>query len=101
MPVRRGSSCLHAIDRLNDVRARLPLNVEEHGRLLAVLCADPGGELIVLHAIDDVGDVAEPNRRAIFVSDDDRLIGVRGKNLIVRPDGERLARSVEASFRAR
>ena len=32
---------LHAIDRLNDVRAGLPLNVEQHGRLLAVLCADP------------------------------------------------------------
>ena len=56
-------------------------------------------ELIVLDAVDDVGDIAETNRRAIFVSDDDRLIGVGGKNLIVRSNGERLSRSVEAAFR--
>src|SRR5207244_4777052 len=44
-------------------------------------------------------DVAEANRGTVLVSDNDGLIRVRGKNLIVRSDGERLARPVEAPFR--
>ena len=77
----------------------LTLNVEQHRGLFAALRADPRRELVVLHAVDDVRYVAEPNRRAVLVSDDDRLVSVGGENLIVRSDGERLPRPVEASLR--
>jgi hypothetical protein len=90
---------LHAVHRLNDVRARLTLNIEQHGGLFAALRADPRRELIVLHAVDDVRNIAESNRSAVFVSDDDRFVSVSGKNLVVRSDSERLPRPVEAAFR--
>ena len=66
----------HAIDRLDDIRAGLPLNVEQHRRLLAFLIADPGAELIVFNAVDHIRDIGQPNWRAILVSDDDWFVGV-------------------------
>ena len=67
--------------------------------MFAAFRADPRRNLVVLHAVDDVRDVTEPNRRAVLVCDDDGLISVGGKNLVVRPDGERLPRSFETSLR--
>ena len=90
---------LHAVHRLNDVRAWLTLNIEQHGGLFAALRADPRGKLIVLHTVDDVRNIAESNRSAVFISDDDWFVSVSGKNLIVRSDSERLPRPVEAAFR--
>ena len=53
---------LHPVGDLDDVRARLALDVENDGALVV----GPAGELRVLHAVDDVRDVARaaPARRS-------------------------------------
>ena len=48
------------MDDLDEVRAGLSLHVHDHRALLAV----PAGELVVLDAVDDGGDIAEADRGA-------------------------------------
>ena len=57
---------LDAIDHLDDVGARLALDVEDDRRR----GVRPGAELGVLGAADDVGDVGQPHRIAVAVGDD-------------------------------
>src|SRR5205085_3392490 len=90
-----GQQRFHAVGRLNDVRARLPLDVEDYGGF----AADPAGEPHVLDVVDYFADVAQPHRPAILVGDDHRTIIRGGKNLIVGADGVRLTLAVEAAFR--
>ena len=64
----RGSSRLHALDRLDHVGAGLALDVDDHRRHALV----PGADLGVLQAVDDLRDVAEQHRRAVAIGDDQR-----------------------------
>ena len=61
---------LDAIGDLDDVGARLALHVDDDRPRLLV--PGPAGELRVLDAVDDVGDVGEADRRAVLVGDDER-----------------------------
>ena len=72
-----------AVNRLNNVRTGLALNVEEHCRFLAFLLPDPRAELIVFNAVDHIREIAQPNRRAIFVGDDDWFVCVGREDLVV------------------
>ena len=60
-----GSIALDALDDADGVGAGLALDVENDGRGLV----HPGGLLGVLHAVDDVGDVVQKDRRAVAVGD--------------------------------
>src|ERR1700731_2664374 len=71
--------------------AGIPLDIDDHrGRALV-----PAAGAVVLQAIDDDGDVADGDRRAVAVGDDDGLVGVGGGNLIVGGNGIGLLRAVE------
>ena len=52
----------------------------------------------VFRAVDDGGDVGEPDRRAVAVGDDDGAIAVAGDELIIRADGVGLMRAIEGAF---
>ncbi len=67
-----GQPRLDRIDGRDDVRARLPLHVEDD-RGLRVL---PRAELHVLGALHDVGDVAQMHGAAVAVGDDQVTIVV-------------------------
>ena len=52
----------------------------------------------VLRAIDDGGDILEPDRRAILVGNNDGLVTGAGQDLIVGTDGVGLSKAVEIAF---
>ena len=54
---------------VDDVRAGLAADDHQHG---ARLPSAQAGDAVVLDAVDDGGDVAEPHRRAVAVGDDER-----------------------------
>ena len=84
-----------AIGDLNDVRAGLALDVQDDGAAVA----RPRRELRVLDAVDDVGDVLEADRRAVAVRDDDGLIRLRARELIVGRDRVVLPLAVDVALR--
>ena len=57
--------------------------------------AVPGGGLVVLHAVEHLAEVGEPDRRAVPVRDDQRLVILRPHQLAVRLHGERALRAVQ------
>jgi len=63
--------------------AGLPLDVDDDGRRALV----PAAGAIVLQPVNDGGDVADGDRRAVAVGNDDRLVGLGGRDLIVGGDG--------------
>ena len=83
------------VDDLDDIRARLALDVQDH----AGSPVRPGGEVDVFRAVDDVGDVGEPDRRPVAVGDDDLGVLGGGSQLVVGVDGRGLLRAVETAFR--
>ena len=85
---------LDALDHRYDVGAGLPLDIHDDGRRLV----HPGAELVVLGGVDDVADVAEPDRRAILVCDDQRLVVAGVPDLIVGIDRIAAHRPVEVSL---
>ena len=85
---------LHPVGDLDDVRARLALHVEDDGALVV----GPAGELRVLDAVDDVGDVGEAHRRAVRVGEDQRPEAVGLVELIVGRERVVLARAVEVAL---
>src|SRR5262249_47035761 len=85
---------LHAVGGLNDVGARLALDVQDDGRRLV----NPGGEANVLDVINDIADVAEADGHSVLVCDDEIGVFGRGQKLIVGADGIGEARAVEISF---
>ena len=85
---------LYAVDHGNDVCARLPLNIENDGGILI----GPRRLLAVFHAVDDVRDIAEADRRAIAVSNDERAITIARKQLVVGANGKRLMQAVKSAF---
>ena len=66
--------------------------------MTAGLLVHPRRELDVLHAVDDVGHVGQPHRRAVLVGDDDLLVLVARQELVVGPDGERLPRPLQIAL---
>ena len=62
-----GSSALDAVDHLDDVGAGLALDVDDDGRRRRSAHA---ARRDVLGAVDDVGHVGEPHRRAVAIGDD-------------------------------
>ena len=85
---------LNAIDDLNDVGARLALDVDDDGGRLI----HPGSELYVLHVVDHLSDVRENHGRAVVIGDDDLLKILAGEELIVRVDLIILMRTVEIAL---
>ena len=86
---------LDALDHRDDVGAGLALDVEDDGRRLV----HPGAELVVLGAVDDVADIAEPDRRAVLVGDDQRFVVAGVADLVVGVDGVGAHRAVEIALR--
>ena len=84
------------VHNADDVGARLTLNVDDHGwgqsRLLsrAGRSAHPRGQLIVLYAVDDIGNVAEPHRRAVVIGNDNRFVLLARKQLVIGANRVRL-----------
>ena len=56
-------------------------------RMTAGVVVHPGAELVVLGAVDDVGDVGQAHRRAVLVGDDQDLVVVGARELVVGVDG--------------
>jgi hypothetical protein len=77
--------------RVDDIGARLALDVDDHGGLVLV----PAADLAVLQPVDDVGDVAQQDRRAAAVCDDQPTIGLDAGDLVVGGDGVGLLGAVE------
>ena len=61
---------LHRVDHLDRVGVGLPLD-RQHDRAVVV---EPARDLVVLDAVDDVGDLAQPDRRAVAPGRDDVLV---------------------------
>ena len=80
-----GQERLDAVDDLDDVRARLALDVHDDGRRLV----HPGGLLHVLGVVDDVGHVGEMHGGAVPVGDDEGLVLLAREELVVRPRSSR------------
>ncbi len=86
---------LDALHHRNHVGARLPLHVENDRRGFV----HPGAELVVLGAIHDIADIAEPDRRTVLVGDDQRFVIARIPDLVVGVDGVGAHRAVEIALR--
>ena len=82
-------------DDFDDVGAGLPLDIDDDGGRALV----PAAGAIVLQAVDTIGDVADGNRRAVAIGDDDGLVGLRRRDLVVGGNGVGLLRAVERSLR--
>ena len=83
-------------DDLDDVGAGLALDVDDHRRRALI----PAAGTVILQPVDDVGNVADGDGRAVAIGDDDRLVGLRRRDLIVGGDGIGLLRAVERSLRS-
>ena len=89
-----GEKLFHTVDHGNDVRAGLPLNIQNDRRVLI----GPGGLHAVLDAINDIGHIAEADGRAVAVSDDERPVTVAREQLIVGADGVRLMQAIKCAL---
>ena len=84
-------------DHLDHIGARLPLDVDDDGRRALV----PAAGAIVLQPVNDDRNVADGDGRAVAIGDDDRLVGLRRRDLVVGGDGIGLMGAVERSLRPR
>ena len=89
-----GQQLFDAVDDLDDVGARLPLDVDDHRRGVV----HPGRQLDVFGAVDGVGQVGELHRRPVDKGDDQRPVLLAGKELVVGPDDRGLAGAVKAAL---
>ena len=69
-----GSKFLDAVDDGDDVGAGLALNIQNDGGRFV----DPGGLPHVFGAVENSGDVGEPDRAAIAIGNDQRPVAVAG-----------------------
>jgi predicted amino acid-binding ACT domain protein len=83
-----------ARDGVDDIRAGLATDVEQHRRLVVRPC----GELIVLDAINHAGDVAEADRRIVLVADDRVAVFGGVGQLVVGADRVGLHRAVQGAL---
>ena len=90
-----GEEGLHRVDDLDDVRSRLPLDIDNHRRGVV----HPGRLADVLRAVDHLGDVDKADGRAVAVADDQPAELVAREELVVGGDRERLPPAVEAPLR--
>src|SRR5690606_11602205 len=85
---------LDLVDDLDHVCAGLALDVQDDGRLFV----DPRRLPDVFRVVDDVGDVGQPDRRAVPVGDDDGLVFGGRAQLVVGVDRVGARRTVEAAL---
>ena len=85
----RGRVALHRVDGVDDVGARLLVDQQQDAELAVLEAADLG----VLRAVDGDADVADADRRAVAVGDDDVVPGRGLQQLVVVVDREILAPS--------
>ena len=72
----------NAVHGLDDVGARLAEDDDDHGALAVQIA----GGADVLHRVDHIGHVGEPHRRAVVIADDQRLVLVGLRDLVVGDD---------------
>ena len=84
----------HPVHGLNDVRAGLALDVHKHGGF----ATHPAGGADIFHVVHGCPEVADADGGTVFVGDDDVLIVIGGKDLVVGVDGIGLAGTVETTF---
>ncbi len=77
-----GSCAVYAVDRVNDVGAGLAED-DNRNRALAVQIS---GSADVLHRVCHLSDVGQADRRAVLVTDDERLVVVGVRDLVVGKD---------------
>ncbi len=85
---------LDAFDHVDDIGTGLALDVEQD-RLALV---GPGREALVLGAVDDVGDILQPQRGAILIGEDQLGIFLRRFQLVVGVEHRHPGRAVEVAF---
>ena len=85
---------LDAVHHLDDVGARLPLDVDDDRRRVV----HPGRLLHVFRAVDHLRHVRQHHRRAVVIGDDDWLVILAGQELIVGVDLISLLRPVEIAL---
>ena len=78
---------LDLIDHLDRVGVGLAIDGENDRALVA----EPGGDLVIVDAVLDVGDLVETHRRAVAPGDDQRAVGVGLLELAGRLDRDVLA----------
>ncbi len=86
---------LDAIDDLDDVRARLSLNIEQDRRRFI----GPGRDLGIFRAANRGRDVRQSDGISVAIGDNDFVELARVSDLIVRVDGRRLRGAVKTAFR--
>ncbi len=95
---RLASSCgriaLIRLTTSDGVGAGLALDVENDGGRLV----HPRGLARVFHAVDDIGDISDEDRRAVAVGDDDVRVVLGVGDLVVGVDLVVLARAVEVAL---
>ena len=85
---------LDPVHDINDVRTRLPLDIDDDGGNFV----HPGRLLDILDAVHDVGDILQEDRSPVAVGDDHLLVvGARG-DLVVRVDLVVLLHPVKAAL---
>ena len=89
-----GQELLDAVHHVDDIGARLALDVHDHRRLVV----HPRRLLHVLGAVHHVGDVGEAHGGAVLVGDDEGAVLGGREELIVGADAERLPRPFEAAL---
>ena len=89
-----GHHRLDGVDQFENVGAGLALDRQPLGRGLVV----PGAGAGVLHAVDDIGYVLQPHRRAVAVGDDHVAVGVGREQLVVGIERDGLLGVFENAF---
>ena len=88
---------LNPLDGLDDVRARLSLNIKQHRWLIALSRRrDPRGQPVVFHAVRNVRHILQPNWAPVSICENDRLEILRLEDLIIRTESEGLLVAIEA-----
>ena len=67
-----GQKVLDGVDHLDGVGAGLALDGQDDGRPVV----EPGGDLVVLDAVDDLAQILQAHRRAVAVGHDERPVGL-------------------------
>ncbi len=80
---------LDAVGDLDRVGSGLALDGENDGSLAAAGVVEPRRRFIVFHAVDDVAQLVEVNRRRLAVGDDKGTVGGGAGKLAARHEGER------------
>ena len=85
---------LDSIDDRDDVRARLPLNVQDDRRSRV----HPGGLANIFRVIEDGGNLGQFDGSSVSVGDDEWSVIAAGEQLIGGSNLEGLMRSIEVAF---